>query len=256
MADQVDLSTRAPEFLRWSIRRDRRLRRRSTVVLSALLALALAEAGVTMIQQNAAQQSLREAVARQLVAQPDAAPAADPCTVLLHGIAAQPIRADPGTRSSLVETLTHTPDARSLPHADEGPPRPSPATGATSPPRGWTTASICGAITRPDPPAPGRPDGGLLDDRAQRLPTQRLHGVVEQAGPRRARGRRNPVLVDVERPQARERRAVVRPAPPAGGVHPEQCLRALGPRLLMTSSCNSAARPLATVRRAPGPSVP
>ncbi|MGY1689523.1 nSTAND1 domain-containing NTPase [Geodermatophilus sp. SYSU D01105] len=119
VTDRVELSARAREFLRSSIRRDRRRRRRSTVVLSVLLVLALAGAGLATLAQNAAQRSERAAVARQLVAQADEARATDPRTALLLGIAAEHLSPDAETRSSLVETLTHTRYARTLPHDDD-----------------------------------------------------------------------------------------------------------------------------------------
>ncbi|MGY1680833.1 nSTAND1 domain-containing NTPase [Geodermatophilus sp. SYSU D01176] len=119
VADRVELSARAREFLRSSIRRDRHRRRRSTVVLSVLLVLALAGAAVAMVQRDAAERNQREAVARQLVAQADAARTTAPRTAMLLGIAAEAVRPGPEARSGLVETLTHTLYARTLPHDDD-----------------------------------------------------------------------------------------------------------------------------------------
>jgi hypothetical protein len=56
-----------------------------------LLILALAAAGVAVIQQRAAQERQLVAIARQLIAQADAAQNTDPRTALQLGIAAQRI---------------------------------------------------------------------------------------------------------------------------------------------------------------------
>jgi WD40 repeat protein len=62
VTDKVDLSHRARAFLHASIRLDRRRRRRATSILSTLLVLALAFAGLAIQQQSSAQ---REAARRQ-----------------------------------------------------------------------------------------------------------------------------------------------------------------------------------------------
>ncbi|MGH3899722.1 MAG: toll/interleukin-1 receptor domain-containing protein [Pseudonocardiaceae bacterium] len=87
-------------------RRARRTLRGGIVALSVLLVLALAGAGVAIVQLRMAQELQRLATARQLVAQADAARGADPRTALLLGIAAQRIHPDEQTASSLVDTLT------------------------------------------------------------------------------------------------------------------------------------------------------
>lgn len=87
-------------------RRARRTLRGGIVALSVLLVLALAGAGVAIVQLRKALELQRLATARQLVAQADAARGADPRTALLLGIAAQHIHPDEQTASSLVGTLT------------------------------------------------------------------------------------------------------------------------------------------------------
>ena len=108
VTDRVALSPKAREFLHASIRRDRHRRRRATTVLSVLVVLALAAAGVAVIQQRNAQERQRIATARGLIAQAEAARGTDPRTALQLGLAAQRIRPDDATYSSLVSTLTTT----------------------------------------------------------------------------------------------------------------------------------------------------
>ncbi len=108
VTDRVELGATARDFLYASIRRDRYLRRRVITTLSVLLVLALAAAGVAIIQQSAAQELQRIATARQLIAQADAIRDTDPRTALQLGIAAQRIHSGGETESSLVNTLTTT----------------------------------------------------------------------------------------------------------------------------------------------------
>ncbi len=81
-------------------RRARRTLRGGIVALSVLLVLALAGAGVAIVQLRMALELQRLATARQLVAQADAARGADPRTALLLGIAAQHIHPDEQTAST------------------------------------------------------------------------------------------------------------------------------------------------------------
>jgi WD40 repeat protein len=113
VTEKVELSPRARSFLHHSIRRDRRRRRRATTVLSTLLVLAIAGAGVAInrqraaeLQQRTAQENERIAIARQLTTQAGVARDSDPRTALLLGVAAQHLHADPETRASLMHTLT------------------------------------------------------------------------------------------------------------------------------------------------------
>ncbi len=108
ITDRVDLSPTARAFLHASIRRDRFRRGRSTAVLSVLLVLAVAAAGIAIIQQSAAEEQQRVATARQLVAQANVVQDTDPRSALLFSIAAQRIHADAETQWSLVNTLTTT----------------------------------------------------------------------------------------------------------------------------------------------------
>jgi WD40 repeat protein len=122
VSERVDLNPRAREFLQAGIRHDRRRRRRATTVLSLLLVLALAGAGIAVVQQriadqqrklaenrrNAAEEQQRAATARQLVAQADATSDSDPRTALRLGIAAQSVHPDGQTYTGLVNTLANT----------------------------------------------------------------------------------------------------------------------------------------------------
>jgi WD40 repeat protein len=104
--DRVGLSPRAGEFLRLSVRRDRGRRRRAVIVLSALLVMAVAAAGVAVVLQRIAEQRQQIATARQLLAQAESSREADPRTALLLGIAADHFHSDGTTRSGLVRTLS------------------------------------------------------------------------------------------------------------------------------------------------------
>ena len=114
VTDRVELSPRARDFLHASIRHDRYRRRRATTVLSVLLALALAAAGIAVIQQRAAQERQLVATARQLVAQAELARDTDPRTALQLGLAAHRIHPDGETHASLVNLLTSTHYATTL----------------------------------------------------------------------------------------------------------------------------------------------
>jgi len=74
----VDLSPRARDFLVASIRTDRRRRTRGTTILTVLLITALTAAVVAVIQQQSAQEQLRVATARQLLAQAELIATSDP----------------------------------------------------------------------------------------------------------------------------------------------------------------------------------
>jgi WD40 repeat protein len=106
VADRVDLSPRASDFLYASIRYDRYRRARGVTILSVLLVLALVGAGVAVVQQRKAEDRQRIATAGQLVAQADNIRKTDPRAALQLGIAAIHLNANPTTEASLVETLT------------------------------------------------------------------------------------------------------------------------------------------------------
>ncbi|MFD0363157.1 TIR domain-containing protein [Nocardia sp. GCM10030253] len=108
VADRVEISSRALEFLEQSYRRDRFRRRRATVVLSTLLAAALVAAGVAIVQQRAAVQQQHTAVARQLMAQADKLLGVDPRSAIQLGLAADNIHPSDETRHWLVNSLSTT----------------------------------------------------------------------------------------------------------------------------------------------------
>ncbi|MGH3869628.1 MAG: TIR domain-containing protein, partial [Pseudonocardiaceae bacterium] len=109
VTDRVDLSAMAREFLYTSIRRDRSRRRRALTVLSVLSVLALVAAGIALGQWHTAQQQLRLATARQLIAQADTLTESDPLTALKLSLAAQHINPTEETRSALDHNLTTPP---------------------------------------------------------------------------------------------------------------------------------------------------
>jgi WD40 repeat protein/energy-coupling factor transporter ATP-binding protein EcfA2 len=108
VTDRADASPAARDFLHSSIRRDRSRRRRASTVLSVLLVLALAAAGVAVRQQLTTRELQRVATARQLISQAHAIREAEPRTALLLGIAAARIRSGGEAQAGLVNTLTTT----------------------------------------------------------------------------------------------------------------------------------------------------
>ncbi|MFI6170653.1 TIR domain-containing protein [Nocardia sp. NPDC051052] len=116
---RVETSSRAREFLEHSYRRDRLRRGRATVVLSALLCVALVAAVVAIVQQQHAVARQHTAVARQLLAQADQLRDVDPRTAIRLGLAAD--RIDPGseTRQWLINMLSTTRYAGTV----DGPPK-------------------------------------------------------------------------------------------------------------------------------------
>ncbi|MEJ2862118.1 nSTAND1 domain-containing NTPase [Actinomycetospora flava] len=116
--DRIELDPDAREFLLESVVRDRRRRRRGVAVLSALLVLALVGGVVALFAARAATAAQRQAVARQLLTQADAARPTDTRTALRLGLAANQVAPSPAATSNLVDTLSHTHYSRTLPHAD------------------------------------------------------------------------------------------------------------------------------------------
>jgi WD40 repeat protein len=114
--ERVDLSADARDFLLTSVMRDRRRRRRGVAVLSILLIVAVLAGAVALIQARAATVAQRDAIARQLLAQADAARSTDTRTALRLGLAATRIAPDPTATANLVDTLSHTRYARTLAH--------------------------------------------------------------------------------------------------------------------------------------------
>ncbi len=109
--DRVDLSPTARAFLYASIRRDRYLRRRSTTILSVLLVLALAAAGIAVVAQRSAQDGQRTtevarqiALSRQFAAEANALRANNPRRAMLLALKAWQTGQNVETRSSLLNT--------------------------------------------------------------------------------------------------------------------------------------------------------
>jgi hypothetical protein len=108
----VALTAPAQEFLRASIRVDRRRRTRTTTVLSLLLVGALALTAFAVVQQQAAQEQQQVAVARQraatagqLLAQSAAIRATDPLTAARLALAADRLNPDSQTRNGLLNAV-------------------------------------------------------------------------------------------------------------------------------------------------------
>jgi energy-coupling factor transporter ATP-binding protein EcfA2 len=105
VADRVELTPQARQFLHASIRRHRRRRRRSTTVLSVLLVAALMAAGIAVIQQRASEERQRLATAELLLTRAEAILNGDPRTALQLGEAAYRIRPGPDTQADLTQLL-------------------------------------------------------------------------------------------------------------------------------------------------------
>nr|WP_261326261.1 TIR domain-containing protein [Modestobacter marinus] len=121
VADRVELSAHARDFLRASIRRDRRRRGRAVTILSSLLVLALGLAAFAFDQQRTAEDQRRVAeerqllaTARQLLAQAEVRLDQDPRTALRFNEAAVHLHDSPETRSALVNNVLTTPYAGAL----------------------------------------------------------------------------------------------------------------------------------------------
>jgi WD40 repeat protein len=112
--DQVELSPRARDFLHGSIRRDRRRRRLATTILSVLLVVALAGAGVAVVQQRIAVQQARAATAGELSAEADTLRDSQPRIALMLSVEALRLAPSGEARASLLATLTQTHYAGSL----------------------------------------------------------------------------------------------------------------------------------------------
>jgi WD40 repeat protein len=113
--ERVELSPKARSFLLTSELRDRRRRRRGIAIVSVLLFIASVGGLLALWQWQQVAQQKRGAVALQLLAQADATRATGARDALLLALAAD--RIDPGAsaRANLVETITHTAYARTLP---------------------------------------------------------------------------------------------------------------------------------------------
>ncbi|MGH3872112.1 MAG: TIR domain-containing protein [Pseudonocardiaceae bacterium] len=111
VTDRVDLSPTARTFLHASIRRDRYRRRRATTVLSMLLVIALAAAGIAAVAQHIAREEQRAtevarqvALSRQLAAEANTIRASNPRRAMLLALKAWQTAQNVETRSSLLTT--------------------------------------------------------------------------------------------------------------------------------------------------------
>ncbi len=107
VTDHVDLNPTARTFLRTSIRRDRLRRGRAVTVLSVLLVLALAAAGIAVFQQRTAQRQRDEAVSRRVAEQATGLRAANPALAAQLGLAAFRLAPTVEARGSLLSTFAN-----------------------------------------------------------------------------------------------------------------------------------------------------
>lgn len=110
----VELSAEAADFLRTSIRRDRRRRWRLTTILSVLLVLMTVATVVAAVQQRSAEQGRQLATARLLLTQADGALAVDPRTAMRLGEAAVQLHPSAEMKAGLVDLMLRSPFSRSL----------------------------------------------------------------------------------------------------------------------------------------------
>ena len=118
VTDEIGLSAPAREFLQASMLRERRNRRRTIAVLSALLLLVSVGAGVAVWQWRIATDQHRLAVAQQLLTQADLTRTTDTRAALRLAIAAQQISPGVGANPNLLTTLSSTRYARTLQSSD------------------------------------------------------------------------------------------------------------------------------------------
>ncbi|MBV9314373.1 MAG: TIR domain-containing protein [Pseudonocardia sp.] len=107
ITERVELSPTARVFLRTSIRRDRVRRRRALTVLSVLLALAVAAAGIALIQQRAAAHQRDIAISRQVAGQALEVRATNPGLAAQLALAAYQLVPTTEARSSLLSVLAN-----------------------------------------------------------------------------------------------------------------------------------------------------
>lgn len=117
VANRVELSPTARDFLHISIRRDRYRRRRASTVLSVLLLLALVAAGVAFSQQRVAQEKQLIATGRSLQSQEEAFRTGQVGLSLRLGIAAMRVNPSPESHAALVTTLMRNHYVAELTHS-------------------------------------------------------------------------------------------------------------------------------------------
>jgi WD40 repeat protein len=113
VTDRVDLSSTAGDFLRASIRRDRFRRRRAIAVLSVLLVIAVAAAGIAVIAQRAAERERNVAVSQRVAAQALQLGATNPALAAQLSLAAYRLVPTAEARGSLLSTIAN-PDVTRL----------------------------------------------------------------------------------------------------------------------------------------------
>ncbi len=116
--DRVDLSQTARTFLRSSIRRDRVRRGRAITVLSVLLVLAVAAAGIAFAQQRAAEEQRNVALSRQVAGQALDLRTTNPALAAQLGLAAYQLAPTTEARGSLLSTVANPYAIRLTGHTD------------------------------------------------------------------------------------------------------------------------------------------
>ena len=121
VADLVELSAHAGDFLTASMRREKRRRGRAITILSVLLLIATGATAGTAIalqqvsaQRQVAEEGRRLATARSLVAQAETTLERDPRTALRLNEAALHLHRDPETEAALVKNVLTTPYAGTI----------------------------------------------------------------------------------------------------------------------------------------------
>jgi WD40 repeat protein len=113
VTDRVDLSSTARDFLRKGVRRDRLRRGRAITVLSVLLILAVAAAGIAALAQRAADRERNIAVSQRVAAQALELRATNPALAAQLALAAYRLVPTAEARGSLLSTVAN-PDATRL----------------------------------------------------------------------------------------------------------------------------------------------
>ncbi len=113
VTDHVDLSSRARDFLRASIRRDRLRRGSALTVLSVLLVVALVAAGVAFVQRRATVEQRNVALSQQVAGQALELRGTNPALAAQLALAAYRLSHTTEARGSLLSTIA-TPYATQL----------------------------------------------------------------------------------------------------------------------------------------------
>jgi WD40 repeat protein len=118
VADRVELSSQARNFLLSSSRRDRSRRGRAIAILSTLLVLALAAAGFAFVQQRTAKAQARIAIARQFAATAEAELGRHLDQSMLLAVKGYRLNPEPRTYSAAFKAATASPKLAAFAYTD------------------------------------------------------------------------------------------------------------------------------------------